>query len=172
MNRLLALASAIALFAGAANAAFTGYLKLPDIDGESKNAGGEHEVEYDLAGAKAPSATGANQTLSAGANRSETIKGGQATVLGVRWNGRDAAPAKGRAGTANVTLKRGVLSQSLQRLQHENRMIPSLTLTVGEGRNAATYKLERVFVKSWSTSGDADDRPTEEVAFYYNKISF
>jgi hypothetical protein len=23
-----------------------------------------------------------------------------------------------------------------------------------------------------STSGDADDRPTEEVAFYYNKIAF
>jgi type VI secretion system secreted protein Hcp len=34
------------------------------------------------------------------------------------------------------------------------------------------YKLDRAFVKSWSTSGDADDRPTEEVAFYYNKISF
>jgi len=34
------------------------------------------------------------------------------------------------------------------------------------------YKLERAFVKSWSTSGDADDRPTEEVAFYYNKIAF
>lgn len=33
------------------------------------------------------------------------------------------------------------------------------------------YKLERAFVKSWSTSGDADDRPTEEVAFYYNKIA-
>lgn len=34
------------------------------------------------------------------------------------------------------------------------------------------YKLSKAFVKSWSTSGDADDRPTEEVAFYYNKISF
>lgn len=34
------------------------------------------------------------------------------------------------------------------------------------------YKLERCFIKSWSTSGDADDRPTEEVAFYYNKIAF
>ncbi|MCA9240999.1 MAG: type VI secretion system tube protein Hcp [Planctomycetales bacterium] len=33
------------------------------------------------------------------------------------------------------------------------------------------YKLSRAFVKSWSTSGDADDRPTEEVAFYYNKIA-
>jgi type VI protein secretion system component Hcp len=34
------------------------------------------------------------------------------------------------------------------------------------------YKLERCFVKSWSTSGDADDRPTEEVAFHFNKIAF
>ena len=34
------------------------------------------------------------------------------------------------------------------------------------------YKLNRAFIKSWSTSGDADDRPTEEVAFYYNKIAF
>jgi len=34
------------------------------------------------------------------------------------------------------------------------------------------YKLDRCFVKSWSTSGDADDRPTEEVAFYYQKIAF
>jgi len=33
------------------------------------------------------------------------------------------------------------------------------------------YKLDRCFIKSWSTSGDADDRPTEEVAFYYNKIA-
>ncbi len=34
------------------------------------------------------------------------------------------------------------------------------------------HQLERAFVKSWSISGDADDRPTEEVAFYYNKIAF
>jgi type VI secretion system secreted protein Hcp len=32
------------------------------------------------------------------------------------------------------------------------------------------YKLNRCFVKSWSISGDADDRPTEEVAFLYNMI--
>ena len=34
------------------------------------------------------------------------------------------------------------------------------------------YKLDRVFIKSWSTSGDADDRPTEEISFYYNRIAF
>lgn len=33
-------------------------------------------------------------------------------------------------------------------------------------------RLHRTFVKSWSTSGDADDRPTEEVAFLYNKACF
>lgn len=46
---------------------------------------------------------------------------------------------------------------------------------VGEDDGKATtylkYKLDRAFVKSWSTSGEADDRPTEEVAFYYNDIT-
>jgi len=42
----------------------------------------------------------------------------------------------------------------------------------GEAHTYLKYKLDRAFVKSWSTSGDADDRPTEEVAFYYNKIAF
>jgi type VI protein secretion system component Hcp len=36
----------------------------------------------------------------------------------------------------------------------------------------AHFVMERCFVKNFSTSGDADDRPTEEVAFYYNKIAF
>jgi type VI protein secretion system component Hcp len=44
----------------------------------------------------------------------------------------------------------------------------------GEGKSVIylQYCLDRCFVKSWSTSGDADDRPTEEVAFYYNRIAF
>jgi type VI secretion system Hcp family effector len=42
----------------------------------------------------------------------------------------------------------------------------------GAAHTYLKYKLDRCFVKSWSTSGDADDRPTEEVAFYYNKIAF
>ena len=41
----------------------------------------------------------------------------------------------------------------------------------GEASTYLKYKLDRAFVKSWSTSGDADDRPTEEVAFYYNDIT-
>jgi type VI secretion system secreted protein Hcp len=34
------------------------------------------------------------------------------------------------------------------------------------------FLLDRCFVKSWKVNGDADDRPTEEVALYYNKIAF
>lgn len=34
------------------------------------------------------------------------------------------------------------------------------------------YKLDNAFIKSWSTSGDADDRPTEDVTLWYNKIAF
>jgi hypothetical protein len=32
-------------------------------------------------------------------------------------------------------------------------------------------RLDNVFIKSWSTSGDADDRPTEEIAFYYTPLN-
>ena len=34
------------------------------------------------------------------------------------------------------------------------------------------YKLDRVFIKIWGISGNADEKPTEEVVFYYNKIAF
>ena len=34
------------------------------------------------------------------------------------------------------------------------------------------YKLDNVFIKSWSTSGDGDDRPTEDIGLWYNKIAF
>ncbi|MFT5301541.1 MAG: type VI secretion system secreted protein Hcp [Mariniblastus sp.] len=32
--------------------------------------------------------------------------------------------------------------------------------------------LDNVFVKTWSVSGDEDDRPTEELSLWYNKIAF
>ena len=34
------------------------------------------------------------------------------------------------------------------------------------------YKLKKVMVTSYSTAGNSGDRPTEEIAFYYNKIAF
>lgn len=54
---------------------------------------------------------------------------------------------------------------------------PGGTLPIAEVSNGRRAWLVRNLVvegcaTSWSTSGDADDRPTEEVAFYYNKIAF
>jgi hypothetical protein len=43
-------------------------------------------------------------------------------------------------------------------------------ITLGDGTRS--YRLQDVTVASCGRSGDADDRPTEEVAFYYNKIVF
>lgn len=71
-------------------------------------------------------------------------------------------------------------SPSLLRAFLDNSEIPSLRIIVqshrvdAEGKpiKSAEYTLDRCFIKSWSTSGDADDRPTEEVAFYRNKIAF
>ena len=40
------------------------------------------------------------------------------------------------------------------------------------GEGGKTYRLQDVTVASCGRSGDADDRPTEEVAFYYNRIAF
>lgn len=40
------------------------------------------------------------------------------------------------------------------------------TLEEASGGNSMTREAQV------SSSGDADDRPTEEVAFYYNKIAF
>ena len=39
------------------------------------------------------------------------------------------------------------------------------------GATLMKYQLDNVFIKSWSISGN-NDLPTEEVAFYYNKIAF
>ena len=49
------------------------------------------------------------------------------------------------------------------------------TVEVGGARRNVVYlhfKLDTVFVKSWSISGDADDRPSEDVALWYNRIAF
>lgn len=34
------------------------------------------------------------------------------------------------------------------------------------------FKLDNAFIKTWSVSGDGDDRPTEDVTLWYNKIAF
>lgn len=34
------------------------------------------------------------------------------------------------------------------------------------------FKLDNAFVKTWSISGDGDDRPSEDITLWYNKIAF
>lgn len=52
-NAIIAGLAGAAMLHGAAFAALTGYLKIPDIEGESQRAaGGEHEIEYDILAAK------------------------------------------------------------------------------------------------------------------------
>ncbi len=54
------------------------------------------------------------------------------------------------------------------------KFLESITRDAGAMFNIVylAYKLDNVFIKSWSTSGDGDDRPTEDVAIWYNKIAF
>ena len=69
-------------------------------------------------------------------------------------------------------------SALLRRWATEDRHFDTLVVYVPQPRSGYggsrtiyfQYELTNVMVRSWSISGDADDRPTEEVAFYYNKI--
>ncbi len=78
-----------------------------------------------------------------------------------------------------LTIDKGMDASSpgLAKLSLTGRSLGSVEVCVTDNPDGPTdcylrYKLNRAFVKSWSTSGDADDRPTEEVAFYYDKIAF
>ncbi len=150
------IAAALCLAAAPATAAMTGYLKIPDIDGESKSAGAPAggvevlDVKWDAA----------------------TRAGAASSALAAATGGTASPPD---AGTVTLTLPKGFAGRdALQRAYRGKTEIPVLEFATpadGGARAYLKYKLERCFVKSWSTSGDADDRPTEEVAFYYNKIS-
>ncbi|GJL92243.1 hypothetical protein [Hyphococcus sp.] len=107
---------------------------------------------------------------------SAEYSGDQIEVLSWSWGETNDSAAKrptdNGAGIVHVTLKRGFAGRSAVRSIYDGkREIPALILTTQERGKTVEYKLERCFIKSWSTSGDADDRPTEEIAFYYNKIS-
>lgn len=54
------------------------------------------------------------------------------------------------------------------------KFVEAITMPSGEIFNVVylAYLLDNVFIKTWSTSGDGDDRPTEDVALWYNKIAF
>lgn len=140
--------AAIALMTGAAHA--SGYMKVGDIKGESTSAGDEHEIEFDIAAAKV-------------------------------YEGRKYA---------NITLKRGITSSALEEAAKTRAVISWATIVDDSTGKTVRYELENCRVTSYSVSGatlsfetvkihyvvqdedhSAADRPTEEVAFYYNKAS-
>lgn len=75
--------------------------------------------------------------------------------------------------TASAYLARKAISGSSCR-EADIKFVQAITTTGNERKNVVylAFKLDNVFVKSWSMSGDADDRPSEDVALWYNKIAF
>jgi hypothetical protein len=87
-------------------------------------------------------------------------------VVSFSWAVPPDASVK-RTGAGSVTIEIGpaqsdgdVDGRDFLVWQRSGSPIPSLTLTDSAGGKTVQYKLSRCFVKSWSTSGDADDRPT------------
>ncbi|MEM6993514.1 MAG: hypothetical protein AAF721_23570 [Myxococcota bacterium] len=86
------------------------------------------------------------------------------TVVDVAWKGKRGAPQR-KGGLVRISVPHGQLSAAtLDAWRDDHTRIPSLALTVqsgGEGSGKPVvylkYKLDRCFIKSWSTSGDADD---------------
>ncbi len=156
-------AAALSLAAAPAFAGVSSYVKIPDIDGESKSAATGKGVEVlDIKWSSATREGGAS------ASRAIAAASAVATTVGAATT----PPAKG---SVTLTLPKGFAGRDvLERAFRAKQEIPVLEFATpvdGGERAYLKYKLERCFIKSWSTSGDADDRPTEEVAFYYNKIS-
>lgn len=53
-----------------------------------------------------------------------------------------------------------------------NDLQKELTSQDSKNIGGGEYRWQSVFVKSWPTSGDADDRPTEENAVNFYNIGF
>lgn len=75
--------------------------------------------------------------------------------------------------TASAYLARKAISGSSSKTA-EIKFVEAITKDDNERYNVVylAFKLDNVFIKSWSVSGDGDDRPTEDVAIWYNKIAF
>ncbi len=75
--------------------------------------------------------------------------------------------------TASAALARRAISGSSCETA-DIKFVEAIMLDGGTPKNVVYlhFLLDNVFIKSWSMSGDADDRPTEEVALWYNKIAF
>lgn len=142
---LVVTAAAVVLYFGFASPAFAPvdmFLKIDGIDGESKDA--DHDKWIDVL-----SWSWGETSSSAGAA-----------------SGRRSSPGEG-PGTLTISKSVDKSSPKLTQACNSGRSLPKATVSDG----ARTYTLYNVRL-SCTTSGAAGDRPTEEIAFYYNKISF
>ena len=133
------------------------YIKIPDVPGEVTTQGYEGAIELN--------------SFSFGVDR-------EIKKFGEKGGTEDINIGVGELQEVTITKILDSASAKLAQFAINGKSLGTAEIffvevgSEGPPRTYLQYKLDRVFVKSWSTSGDADDRPTEEVAFYYNKISF
>ena len=161
MNKLFkmnAIAAAIALTATVADAQI--FIKYENIPGDTTDTGEWNAGEWFVA-----------DSFSFGVER-------EMKESGEKGGTQDINIGVGELQDVTIGKALDTSTPKLARLSLTGRSLGTVEICVtdkpddGPAGCYLRYKLDRCFVKSWSTSGDADDRPTEEVAFYYNKIAF
>jgi len=145
-----------------------GYLKIGDIKGESQ---------------RAPTATDNGEILawSWGQTnaRSDSDHKDWINLLSVNSSASAAAAGPSVDGPGTLVIRRRVdksspkLMEACANGKHIDKVDLTLRKAGGESETYYKYELENVIITSYSVSGagQADDRPTEEVAFYYNKVA-
>ncbi len=156
MKKLISLAAGAALTAllvfGLSTPAFAPavdmFMKIDGIDGESQAK--DHKGEIDVL----------------------SWSWGETTATGATGE-RLSQPSMG-AGTLTIVKTVDRASPKLQAMHRSKARIPSMTVSLPPDSTTGTYmkyELKNVMITSYSTGG-TPDRPTEEVAFSYNKIQF
>ncbi len=156
MKKIISIAAGAALttvlFLGVNHPAFAPadmFLKIDGIDGESTDSA--HKGEIDVL------------SWSWGETSSTRATGE-----------RLMQPKIGASGSFTVVKAVDRASPKLASMHRSKTRIPSMTISVPPASGTGAYmkyELKNVLVTSYQTGGSAD-RPTEEVAFYYNKISY
>lgn len=142
------------------------YVKLPDIPGEVVTKGfpddGVKAIEVLSFG-------GLEIRDDGGETGGE--KGGELRTLNITKRVDQSSPSLFLAGASGNSANSGGPCEIC--IVHKRRTDPNAVLALTDCD--ILYELERVFVTSYkqsSSGGQGDDIPTEEVAFYYNKIAF
>lgn len=102
----------------------------------------------------------------------DSAKGGTADVnIGV-GEMQECTLSKSMDTASNMLARKAISGSSCK--EANIKFVEAITDKAGERWNLVYlwFKLDNVFVKSWSVSGDGDDRPSEDVALWYNKLAF